>query len=188
MDYFGPLAAAFVGIMYARKAESAGDAVFRYGRGIFSQSLKVPGLRETSELVEGIFKAIKQDDPKETATGIGEAIFYAVRARAVPAIVGDVAKATDTEPRRAVSQVEKIKGVIPGVSQSLPAKINRITGEAKRAGEFISTFVFGSRASKPPQTTLCSLNCPNCTMQVQGPAISNLEYNHARMRALKGHL
>ncbi len=187
LDYFGPLAAAFVGIMYARKAESAGDAVFRYGRGIFSQSLKVPGLRETSELVEGIFKAIKQDDPKETATGIGEAIFDAVRARAVPAIVGDVAKATDTEQRRAVSQVEKIKGVIPGVSQSLPAKINRITGEAKEQENFISTLVFGSRLKTATNDPLL-VEIVRLHDAGQGPAISNLEYTSSRMRALKGHL
>lgn len=187
LDYFGPIAAAFVGIMYARKAESAGGAVLEYGRGVVSQSLKIPGVREMTDLMDSVIKAVKDPDPKKTATGIAEGIFDAVRARAIPAIVGDTAKATDSVQRQPVTQVDKITGLIPGASQTLPAKSNRITGEDKESEGFVSTLIFGSRLKTATDDPLVD-EVVRLHDAGQSPAISNLEYTSSRMKDLKAQI
>ena len=184
LDYMGPLASAFVGIMHARQSDTAGEGVYNYVRGVASQSFKVPGLRETSDLVDSAMKAAKEPDMKKSATNIGKSVFDTARSRAIPAFVGDVAKATDSEQRRTDGNVDRIKGTIPGLRKSLPAKTNKITGRKMEAEKSISTLMFGSRIRTSTDSALLR-EVERLSDAGEAPAVSNFEYTSGRVKSLK---
>lgn len=147
LDYLGPLAAPFVGIMYARKyGDNIPKGIYEYGRGVVSQALKVPGLREFSDLVGEIQDSVQRGDLGDVASGLTDTAVGYIRARTVPAIVNDVAQATDESQRQTgTDSLSKTEASVPGLRQGLPEKIDQTSGEVRKSEGFLSTLLFGSR-------------------------------------------
>ena len=188
LDYFGPIAAPMVGMMYARKyADNPVEVAGQHVRGIASQSLKIPGPREMAELIDDTIKMVQRGNIEEAGLGMGEKVFDMARSRAVPAIVGDIAKATDDKQRRTQTTGEKIMGTIPGARSGLPEKTNLLTGEAKESENIIYTLLFGSRLKTATESPLVD-EIVRLHEAGESPAISNMEYTSSRVRALKEQL
>jgi hypothetical protein len=186
LDYFGPLASSFVGIMYARKyGESLPSSIFQYGIGVGTQALKVPGLRDFGDLVQNITNAVQRGKMVDVAGKLTDEGIAYVRARVVPAIVNDFAKGTDLVERdTGRDALAKVKSSIPGLRQSLPEKINQLTGESVKGEGLALTLLFGSRVktatNNPVVSEISSLYEADAT-----PTISDISYSSKRMKELK---
>lgn len=189
LDYFGPLAAAFVGLMYARKyGDSIPEHVFQYGRGVVTQAVKVPGLREFSDLVGNIQEAAKRGELGDVTQGLSnEAIAY-IRARTIPAIVNDFAKGTDEVERQTdKGAVSKFKSSIPGLRQTLPEKVNQSMGETVKGEGFISTLLFGSRVKTAVDNPVVN-EINRLYANDNAPVISGIEKSSSRLKDLQKQL
>lgn len=151
LDYFGPLAAPLVGMLYAKKYAhgNAIEGVVQYYKGVTQQSLRMPGPADFGELVDSIkkFSQEKSGSAKETGTELANITLDYIRSRTIPAIVYDVAKATDTYERKAdvkKDPMARIKSSIPGLRQTLPED-KTVFGDKRKAESPISILLFGTR-------------------------------------------
>lgn len=156
IDYFGPLAAAFVGIMYARKyGEDLPSSLGQYVRGASIQAVRGPGIKEFADLVSNLQEAVQKGKLGDISKGLtSEAIGY-IRSGVIPGIVADVAKGIDPVERETRDGVmSKVVSAIPVARQSLPEKISQTTGEPKESEGFLSSILFGSRLKKADESAI----------------------------------
>ncbi len=188
LDYFGPLASAFVGIMYARKyGENLPMKIAKYSQGAGSQLLRFPGLTEVSDMIANVKEAATSGDYGKTAMGITDQLVAFIRARVIPAIVSDSARALDTKERMTTGILSKTMAGIPGLRQTLPEKVERTTGGAMPTENPISTLLFGSRLKTVRDNAVISeinrLYGIDAT-----PTIRDIEKSSARVQALQDQL
>ena len=186
LDYFGPLAAPLVGLLYARKyGDNLPEKIYQYHLGVGKQILQVPGLTEFSDLVGGIQDAVQRKDIVKTAEGLfDEAVGY-VRARTIPAIVNDFAKGVDPVIRTTGGEpISKLKSSIPGLRQTLPPAISQVTGEEVESTGFFMSLLFGGRVGTAKQDATVR-EISRLSDIGNAPTISNIEFSSSRMRELK---
>lgn len=186
MDYFGPLAPAIIGILYARKyGETLPDKIFQYGRGVASQAARLPGLREFSDLVQNINKAVTKGSLSDSAGALTDEGIAYVRARVIPAIVNDTAKGIDPNERTTGrDQVSKTISSIPGLRETLPARIDFTTGKPVKSEGFLSTILFGNRLKTANENELVK-EITRLYESGAGPTVSDIEYASKRVKELK---
>jgi len=189
MDYFGPLAPAIIGILYARKyGDGIPGTAFQYARGVATQAARIPGLREFSELVNSIRMDLKKGDLGESLQGMTDDAIAYVRARVIPAIVNDVAKGIDpVERQTGKSQVSKTVSSIPGARQTLPEKIDQTSGDAVKGEGFLSSILFGNRVRTAKETLLIK-EISRLYGEDTGPVIADIERSSKRMKELKAQI
>lgn len=186
LDFLGPLASGFVGMMYARKyGDNFVEKVWAYGQGVGSQAMKLPGLRETSELIESISKAIQEKEIGKTIKGLSATAIDFIRARTIPAIVSDVAKITDTYVRDTSGDaLAKVVNSIPYLNQSLEPLINQVTGEKKERESVLSTLLFGGRV-KTAEKDPVSVELVSLYENGVKPKISDVKYSVKSIKEIK---
>jgi hypothetical protein len=189
LDYFGPLAAPFVGIMYARKyGDNLPEKIYQYGRGTGGQVLKVPGLREFSDLIGEISEEVQRNDPKKTASVLTDQFIGFIRGRAIPAIVNDFAQGIDPYQRQTGGKaVSKLQSSIPVAREALPAKVNQVTGEAMKSEGIVSTILFGSRL-KTANTDKLVGEIVRLNDAGFGPAIAEVQRSSTRIKGISEQL
>jgi tetratricopeptide (TPR) repeat protein len=186
LDYLGPLASSFVGIMYARKyGNNLPEKIAQYVKGAGSQAIKLPGLKEFAGLVGDITAALRKGDVGDVAEGLtDEAVGY-IRARTIPAIANDFGRGIDPYERETGGEtLSKLKSGIPGVRQTLPRKTNIVTGEDIKGEGLMSTLLFGGRVKTASDSAL--VNEVERLYSVQeGPTISEIKKGSGRVKELK---
>ena len=189
LDYLGPLASAFVGIMYAKKyGDTLPQKLYQYGKGAGTQAVKVPGLREFSGLVDGITSALKSTEPGKVGQELTDQAIGYIRARVIPAIVNDFAKGIDPVERdTGGSAVSQAKASIPGVRQTLPARVNQQTGENVKSEGFISTLLFGNRVKTATNSDVVN-ELERLYDVKEGPAMSDIKKSSKRVEELKSQI
>lgn len=190
LDFLGPLASPFVGIMYARKygGEGIASTIYQYGRGVATQALKLPGMKEVAQLAQEIRESATKEDPKDVATGLTDDAIGYIRSRTIPAIVNDLAKATDEFDRQTGrDEISKVKASIPGLRQTLPEKVNPITGKKLSSEGFISTLLFGTRVKTAAEGELVK-EISKLYDKKAGPTISSVEFASTRVKKMKEQL
>ena len=190
LDYFGPFAASFVGIMNARKyGKSLGDDIFRYFTGIFRQALKVPGFQEVSDLLGNIQTTSKKFQEQGLAAGTDKlkndmASFTA--ARLVPAIMSDIAISIDDYTRKTDTALSQFMTRIPGIRERLPEKIG-LFGEEIKAQPAVAQMLFGSRVKIANENQLV-YEINRLALSGFMPSISSVEYTSERAKILKAYM
>ncbi len=189
LDYFGVLAAPLVGMMYAKKyGQSAPEKVIKYYQGVVTQAQKVPGVREFSDIVKDIqdFTNEAKTGGKELTTAATNAVLDYIRSRTVPAILYDIAKATDPSERAMdikKDPLARIKGAIPGLRQTLPEKTT-VFGDTVKAEGALSTLLFGSRVKTKNESKLID-ELVRLDKEGQLPSITDVEKTNPRVKELK---
>lgn len=189
LDYLGPLASAFVGLMYAKKyGDTLPQKIYQYAKGAGTQAFKVPGLREFSGLLDGITASLNSKEPGKVGGELTDQAIGYIRARTIPAIVNDFAKGTDpVERETGGSAVSQAKASIPGVRQTLPARVNQQTGENVKSEGFISTLLFGNRVKTATNSDVVN-ELERLYDVKEGPAMSDIKRNSKRVEELKSQI
>ena len=171
LDLLGPIAAPFIGMLEAKKRKDAnlGQLFLSYAAGSALQLTKFPIVEGTKDLGELIQKSIvdyvkdindgKEDENLIQSTFEASANFLTefMAARFVPSIVGDVAESFDTTKRDVTKETYSVGNVnldplaikVPGLRESLPAKLDVFGQEIKTEG--VSQIFFGSRVKTPSE-------------------------------------
>lgn len=190
MDYFGPLAAPFIGMMTARKyGNGVVDSALRYVKGAAVQATRIPGFSELSD-VTGITEVLdpRKGDGEELKDKALKWVVDFVRSRTIPAIVSDLAKGTDP----LVREVDKYDVIgralmaIPGLRNTLPPAIN-VFGEPIYGEGFFGSVLFGSRVGTRRESQLVDeLTRLNSVGQL--PSITDVRKTSSRAKELKAQI
>lgn len=189
LDYLGPVGGAFTGIMTAKKeGKSFSDKVFRYGQGVSTNLLRIPGVRETYDILRSGERSIRQTkdmDVKKIAKGMAQDGIDFLRSRTIPAIVSDIAKATDEYKRiyDRESLSEKTLSNLPITRKSLPIATN-IFGEKVKEESAINSLLFGSRF-KTANLNPIVIELNRLSNNQSLPAISSLIRSNKQIKELK---
>lgn len=190
LDYMGPIAAPFVGIMYARKyGDTLPEKIFNYSRGVGGQAASLPGLKEFAGMIDEAQKSIKSGKLGDIRKGMtDEAVSY-IRSRTIPAIVNDFAQGTDPYQRKTGrSELSKVKASVPGLRQTLPVKTSPVTGAPMKSEGFVSTMLFGSRVKTTTQGTVVK-ELTRLFGEGVEPNVTDIEYGKSsRVKAIKDKL
>ncbi len=186
LEFLGPLASGFVGMMYAKKyGDNFFEKLWYFGQGGVSQILKIPGLRETSELIKSISDAAAEKEIGKTVKGLSSTAIDFIRARTIPAIVSDVAKITDNYVRDTSGDaLAKVVNSIPYLNQTLEPLINQVTGEKKEREPILSVLLFGGRvrtAEKDP----VAVELVSLYENGVKPTISDVKYSVKSIKEIK---
>ena len=148
MDYFGALGSPFVGMMYAKKyGKDPKGYVYNYYVGVARQLSKLGGLVDISNIYSSL-TSTPFGDTATLAKNAEKSFIDYVSSRTIPALVSDVAKATDTKERVTSSDnlLSSVTSKIPVLREGLPVKRTVLGKEIPTEG-FASTMLFGSRLS-----------------------------------------
>jgi hypothetical protein len=157
LDFFGPLAPAIVGMLYAKKyGDGPVDTAFKFAQGAGQQTLQVPGMDSFEDLIESWRELLTADTLADGTKAISVSTINTIRSRAIPGIFGSVAKGLDTKDRQIDrgKWLDGIKANLPLLRETLPAKIDVTTGEevggAGRTalGNLFFNIVSGSRVKR----------------------------------------
>lgn len=191
LDYFGPLGAPIVGMLYAKKyGTDLPNTVWEYYKGVGRQAAKIPGFEQFYDTIEGL-KGAAPGTGKKVDEELKELANFAVsfvKSRTIPALIGDVAKGTDTAERVASKEdiLSQVKTGIPGVRQSLPEKKD-VFGETVTTEGIISVLFAGSRLKTAKDSPVISeLDRLSTTGNL--PSITDVEKTSSRAKELKAQI
>jgi len=153
MDWFGPLSTTISAIMYARKyGKTGGEKTFQYTKGVLSSALNIPGVSDVYDTVKT--NMYKKNQSLEEMTGEAQNyISSEIYSRLIPSFFSDVSKVIDPTVRETQKGFSGIKSKIPGLSYSLPSKVN-IFGEEIKQEPGWSVILFGARVKTNKETEL----------------------------------
>lgn len=185
LDYFGALGTPLVAMLYAKKyGDDTTSKMYSYYVGAGRQVAKVPGL----ELGKDIFETLSRTKFEGIDAVTGElkkgAVDF-VRSRSIPALVYDLAKATDTYERQTDPKkpLTSIKAGIPGLRQTLPIK-RTVLGEPIKTENALSSLLFGSRVKTAESTPLID-EITRLSETGNLPSITDYAKTSQRMKDLK---
>ena len=195
LDYFGAIAAPLVGIMYARKyGNGLVSTAQKYGQGVATQVTKFPSYKAVKDLFndfqESVDKATDttktpEEQAKETLGSLGVTAVDFLSARAVPAIVYDIGKATDPYERKYDTKdpAERLQAKLPVVRNELPKKTDVLGKDVENEG-VVSTFLFGARVKSASDDAVVE---ELVRLQSTGnlPSITDVEKTSTRVKNFK---
>lgn len=190
LDYFGALGSGFVGMMYARKyGKNIPDMAYQYARGAGAQALNVPGVANFADLYTSLTDALKKDTIGKGLGGLTMDGWNTLAGRTIPGIVATVAKATDSSERQINKEnwLDRTKAGLPGLRQTLPAKINQTTGKKVESEGFITNMLFGSRVKTASESRLID-EISRLDKLGFAPAFSDIERSSDRVKGLKAQM
>jgi len=149
-EYFGPLVAPIKGILHARKyGKGAMDKFINYGKGMAIQLISFPGLSDLAEILDTAKKSLASEgDPNYIKNQFANGVVNFVYTTFIPAIVSDLAVATDEYARKSDTPVEKIIAKLPFLRKELNIKTNTFGDKIKTEGFLLSVFS-GARIKTP---------------------------------------
>ena len=150
LDYFGQLGIPLVGMLEARR----NNGLRSYVQSGLTQAAKIPGIKETKQLIDSMSEYARYDlPPEKIAQMMANTVLDQARAMTIPAIVNDIAKMTDDYERDTSGGVmDRAIASIPGLRQTLPERYG-IQGAVKTEPA-LSTLLFGSRVKTAQEDKL----------------------------------
>lgn len=158
LDYFGPLGASLVGLLYAKKyGKDLPNQVYNYVKGVVRQSAKIPGFDSAYSTI----KALQEATPSAGKTAADEIRDMAnstigfLQSRVTPGILYDLARMTDSVERATNKNdiLSKLKNAIPGLRETLPEK-KTIFADSIKTEPWYSTLFAGSRIKTSTDSAL----------------------------------
>lgn len=177
LDYFGQIAIPLVGMLEARR----NDGLRSYIQSGLTQAAKIPGIKETKQLIDTMSEYARYDlKPEKIVQMMAGTVLDQARAMTIPAIVNDIAKMTDDYERDTMGGVfDKVFASIPGLRQTLPERYG-IQGLV-RTEPALSTLLFGSRV-KTEQSDKLVREVEKLAGKAEQPSISDVtKYGDLRL-------
>ena len=177
LDYFGQIAIPLVGMLEARR----NDGLRSYIQSGLTQAAKIPGIKETKQLIDTMSEYARYDlKPEKIVQMMAGTVLDQARAMTIPAIVNDIAKMTDDYERDTMGGVfDKVFASIPGLRQTLPERYG-VQGIVETEPA-LSTLLFGSRV-KTAQDNKLVREINKLSTKDEQPSISDVtKYGDLRL-------
>lgn len=177
LDYFGQIAIPLVGMLEARR----NDGLRSYIQSGLTQAAKIPGIKETKQLIDTMSEYARYDlKPEKIVQMAAGTVLDQARAMTIPAIVNDIAKMTDDYERDTMGGVfDKVFASIPGLRQTLPERYG-VQGIVETEPA-LSTLLFGSRV-KTAQDNKLVREISKLSTKDEQPSISDVtKYGDLRL-------
>lgn len=177
LDYFGQIAIPLVGMLEARR----NDGLRSYIQSGLTQAAKIPGIKETKQLIDTMSEYARYDlKPEKIVQMMAGTVLDQTRAMTIPAIVNDIAKMTDDYERDTMGGVfDKVFASIPGLRQTLPERYG-VQGIVETEPA-LSTLLFGSRV-KTAQDNKLVREISKLSAKDEQPSISDVtKYGDLRL-------
>lgn len=177
LDYFGQIAISLVGMLEARR----NDGLRSYIQSGLTQAAKIPGIKETKQLIDTMSEYARYDlKPEKIVQMMAGTVLDQARAMTIPAIVNDIAKMTDDYERDTMGGVfDKVFASIPGLRQTLPERYG-VQGIVETEPA-LSTLLFGSRV-KTAQDNKLVREISKLSTKDEQPSISDVtKYGDLRL-------
>lgn len=190
LDFFGPLGATIVGMMYAKKyGKGPVDTALKFAQGVGQQTLQIPGMDSFEDVVESWKKILKADSLAQAGKGISVTAVNTLRSRAIPGIFGTIAKGLDTKDRKIDRNklFDRVIAGVPFLRETLPAKIDQLTGKEVQSEGFLITLLFGSRVKTANQSRLID-EISRLDVAGEAPAIADIERSSKQVQGLKAQV
>lgn len=155
VDWLGPLAVPVTAIMYARSyGDNPKEKTYQYALGMGSAITSLPVIEEITGWLKE-YEYNKNQTFEEMTDASKEYAINELRARLIPSIFADVAKAIDPKVRdtTGLSGFKKVAASMPFLSEELPVKRN-IFGEEIIGEPGWSDILFGARVRTDKETPL----------------------------------
>lgn len=187
LDYFGPLASPFIGIMYAKKyGTNLPSIAFEYYKGAGIQAIAfLPGLEEAQDIAEGVGNITSgKDRPEKVPENLSKWGIDFLSSRMTPGIVSDLSAMTDEFDRETKGQGlwAGWQKKIPGLRQALPIKTDAFGDDINTQQPFSQLF-FGSRV-KEAQESLIIDELDRLSISGNLPALTKIEDTSTRLPQL----
>ena len=178
LDYFGQIAIPLVGMLEARR----NDGLRSYIQSGLTQAAKIPGIKETKQLIDTMSEYARYDlKPEKIVQMMAGTVLDQARAMTIPAIVNDIAKMTDDYERDTMGGVfDKVFASIPGLRQTLPERYG-VQGVIETEPA-LSTLLFGSRVKTAQEDRLVR-EINKLSTKDEQPSISDVT-NYGDLRLL----
>lgn len=177
LDYFGQIAIPLVGMLEARR----NDGLRSYIQSGLTQAAKIPGIKETKQLIDTMSEYARYDlKPEKIVQMMAGTVLDQARVMTIPAIVNDIAKMTDDYERDTMGGVfDKVFASIPGLRQTLPERYG-VQGIVETEPA-LSTLLFGSRV-KTAQDNKLVREINKLSTKDEQPSISDVtKYGDLRL-------
>lgn len=157
LDYFGQLGIPLVGMLEAKR----NNGLRSYVQSGLTQAAKIPGIKETKQLIDSMSEYARYDlPPEKIAQMMAGTVLDQARAMTIPAIVNDIAKMTDDYERDTMGGVmDKVIASIPGLRKTLPERygiqgvVKTEAGQSPIVGRAL-TLLAGSRVKTAQEDRL----------------------------------
>lgn len=153
-DWLGPLSVPVTAIMYSRKyGKDTKDKPLQYLFGMGSAVARLPVISEIADTYRE-YEYNKVQSAEDAGGAVADYVVQEAKARLVPSIFSDIAKAVDPQVRDTSGGafgINKVIGGTPFLSKTLPAK-NDIFGEPIKGESAITDILFGSRVKTDKET------------------------------------
>lgn len=179
LSFMGPLAVPIMAGLVAKKEGSLG-----YVKGIASALEETPGV----SAVEDIFKSASEIGSKSGYQNITRSMMNSVSdyltSIAVPSELKEVAAGTDTVQRNTEGNpLAKAENKLPGLRETLPPKINEVTGQPEKEEGLASKGIMGANLSTPESDQVVK-EIDRLSTKGQSPTVGNIEYSSPRIKSL----
>jgi hypothetical protein len=162
LDYFGLIAPALVGFLYAKKfPDNPLFAGMGFAKAELGAASRLPGLDviykaigdgiEAAQELESGEQEDQLDRIKRGGGAFAGSLVSGIISRLIPfyASVSNVDKATDVAQReKGKDFVSQVIYSVPGLRRALPEKVSQVTGETIKPEPWWETILFGSRVKK----------------------------------------
>lgn len=190
LDFFGPLGATMVGMMYAKKyGDGPVEKTFKFAQGVGQQTLQVPGIDNFEDLIDSWKDILTADTLGEAGKGASASAINTIRSRAIPGIVGTFAKGLDKKVRKIDRKnlLDGIKAQIPLLRETLPAKVDITTGKEIEGEGLITNLLFGSRVKTAKESRLID-EISRLESEGESPAIADIERSSKQVQGLHSQI
>jgi len=188
VSYFGPFAPSILGMLYAKKySKNEGfiKQTFQYVRGASAGVLEIPGIKQIYDTIKSLSESVRQGKTtEEIATDSINGLVDFIRARTIPGIVSDIAKAGDNYERQtSKNAISKAQATIPGLRQELPIKTT-VFGKKIETESGLSIFLFGSRMKTAEENSVIN-ELIDLNKSGNIPSLSDIEKTSTRVKLFK---
>jgi hypothetical protein len=154
-----------------------------FGAGEIMQLTKIPGLPNISDMMKPIMEA----GGGKGLTPLGESAATLVEGRTVPTGLSHIAAAADTVQRDTSQPFGKVISQSPFARETLPPKIDQLTGDAVKSDPWLQTILLGSRM-KDAKTDRINAEVNRLMVAGYAPTIADIQDSYDDVKAMKEQL
>lgn len=179
LSFLGPLAIPVMAGLVMKKEGALG-----YGKGIMEAMVDMPGVSSIQDIFKSAENIGSKNGYQKVAQGMMNTVSDYITSIFIPSEVKEVAAGTDSVQRNTEGNpIAKAENKLPFSRETLPPKINEMTGEPVKEEGIVSRALMGANLTTPSSDPVIK-EIDRLSHVGQSPTIGNIEYSSPRIKSL----